>query len=141
MSALARLKALRSGGKLKAFTENAPTKPTEPPFVGSVGGFSEMQPNICTQDAAPENPAITRELDADGFIHWLRDEGLCLVLRGGVLIFTGPNTQGTGEPSAALRQHAELHKKAITALLASSQDFWRANRTDQCAATRQHQDL
>lgn len=62
-------------------------------------------------------PALTRHLDPDGLAHWLRDEGLCLVLRDGLLVFTGPDGRGTGEPSAPLRQHVEAHRTAIVGLL------------------------
>lgn len=65
---------------------------------------------------------ITRHLDPDGLAHWLRDEGLCLVLRDGVLIFTGRDGRGTGEPSAVLRQHVEAHRAALVSLLTKAEE-------------------
>lgn len=62
--------------------------------------------------------ALTRHLDPDGLAHWLRDEGLCLVLRDGLLIFTGPDGRCAGEPSAALRHHVEEHRGELMKLLA-----------------------
>jgi len=74
MSALARLKALRSGENLEPFTRNAPTKPTKPPFVGSVGSHLESQPDICTYETADDTSAVTREPPTPVSVHeWFRE--------------------------------------------------------------------
>ncbi len=117
MSALARLKALRSGEKVGGFTRNAHSKPSKPPFEGFEGRHREKTPDICAEKSAAVEPELTRQLDTDGLAHWLRDEGLCLVLRGGRLIYTGKDGRGIGEPSAKLQAHVEAHRAAVVALL------------------------
>lgn len=67
--------------------------------------------------AANESEVATRDLDADGLEHWLRDEGLCLVLRGAELIFTGADGRLDGRPSKALAAHVTAHREAILTIL------------------------
>lgn len=127
MSAATLLHSLRASGVLVmveggALKIDAPA-PLSDALLTDLRAHKPQLITLLLADAANDHGAqsgpvaFTPALNPDALADWLRSEALCLVLRDGVLIFTGPNGQGAGEPSAALRQRVEGQRQAVTAWL------------------------
>lgn len=83
---------------------------------GEAASSPRTRPNAGGVGVLPPT-SLTRRLDQDDLAHCLSNEGLCLVLRDGLLLCTGPNGQGIGQPSTSLRDHVAHHGAAIVSLV------------------------